>query len=735
MPEYDDVILIVDDTPQQSLLLRRVLEDVGFNNLTVENNPLTALNKFRQSTFDLVLLDYDMPEMSGIELMEQMILHQKPEGDEDEVAYYVPIVILTADHDKATRLQALKAGARDFITKPFNREEVIARVNNLLEAQRAAYQLKQQAERLDTMYSELSVMHQEVLEQKATIELMNVKACDERDFVESILRSIQEGVVVIDPEGKVIRSNQKMVEMAGRGDSVGSMMGLTLSELFVPVEERISFSQAMLLSLQQHLQSILNEDENRFWSLLDSAPVSLVMVDETGIVNYLNGSMEAITGGEHSDWVGRQYVDLLAEMGEGSFSIKSLQEAFSSAHGVVLEQELQTQLPHSSSAEEALSASAARLEVKGEPALLVMLYDPLRQDCELLQLTPFGSLFQNMERNKKILSVERKLRREEGDVLPVQISGGELHTVDGESKGGVLVVYDLSDRKLLEQAAQEAAYRGGIAEISSNVAHNVGNSMTAVKFYLDELMLMKPVSQRLEEVLKNSTCVLNTPDSGGRAIEENMINLLVGARERFLEKTLDEAVHSAEQIIVFLAEQKKLMGGGERQYWVSRFNLQQELNEALLLIKEQVLWMSVQFELEVDPSLIEVSLPRHLFRCVVVNLLQNAVDAISARHNQHAEGETFEGVIVMTASLLEAEPQFFQLEIKDNGIGFEEAVRDGLSTLFSAQYTTKIKGGGAGLHTAGNFALTVKGKIEAECGQNGEGALLRATLPIHLRDV
>ena len=174
MPEYDDVILIVDDTPQQSLLLRRVLEDVGFNNLTVENNPLTALNKFRQSTFDLVLLDYDMPEMSGIELMEQMILHQKPEGDEDEVAYYVPIVILTADHDKATRLQALKAGARDFITKPFNREEVIARVNNLLEAQRAAYQLKQQAERLDTMYSELSVMHQEVLEQKATIELMNV---------------------------------------------------------------------------------------------------------------------------------------------------------------------------------------------------------------------------------------------------------------------------------------------------------------------------------------------------------------------------------------------------------------------------------------------------------------------------------------------------------------------------------------------------------------------------------
>lgn len=141
----DERIMIVDDLPLQSRLLKQVLERAGFTALEVEQDPLRALQRFRTEPFDLVLLDYEMPEMNGLQLMEQMLSYRKQQLEDDELALQgLPVIMVTADNQESVRLHALSHGAKDFITKPFNRDEVVSRVTNLLQMQRLQRQLLEQ---------------------------------------------------------------------------------------------------------------------------------------------------------------------------------------------------------------------------------------------------------------------------------------------------------------------------------------------------------------------------------------------------------------------------------------------------------------------------------------------------------------------------------------------------------------------------------------------------------------
>lgn len=129
MPTVADLstapILVVDDNPANVALLRALLEADGYTNVSSETRPDRALQLAAEQAFDLVLLDINMPGMDGFEVMERL---------RDSVEAYLPVIVLTAQSDPATRMRALGAGARDFLTKPFDRLEVLHRIRNTLEA-------------------------------------------------------------------------------------------------------------------------------------------------------------------------------------------------------------------------------------------------------------------------------------------------------------------------------------------------------------------------------------------------------------------------------------------------------------------------------------------------------------------------------------------------------------------------------------------------------------------------
>jgi len=116
-------ILIVDDQAANVCLLEQMLRAAGYTSVTSTRDPFQVGGLHRQQCFDLILLDLNMPGMDGFQVMEGLKAL--------EVDSYLPVLVLTAQ--PAHKLRALQAGARDFVSKPFDLAEVLARVHNLIE--------------------------------------------------------------------------------------------------------------------------------------------------------------------------------------------------------------------------------------------------------------------------------------------------------------------------------------------------------------------------------------------------------------------------------------------------------------------------------------------------------------------------------------------------------------------------------------------------------------------------
>ena len=116
-------ILIVDDLEANVRLLDRMLRQAGHTCVASTMDPHEVCGLHRDNRYDLILLDLEMPGMDGFQVMEGL---RKIETDG-----YLPILVITARPDH--KLRALDAGARDFISKPFDLVEVRTRIHNMLE--------------------------------------------------------------------------------------------------------------------------------------------------------------------------------------------------------------------------------------------------------------------------------------------------------------------------------------------------------------------------------------------------------------------------------------------------------------------------------------------------------------------------------------------------------------------------------------------------------------------------
>ena len=136
-------ILVVDDEASNLKLMERMLTSQGCEYVTAICDPRDVAGRIENERFDLILLDLNMPHLDGYQVMEQV-------GKLD-VPVLPPIIVLTAQHGKDFLLRALSMGARDYITKPFDRNELIMRVRNQLEAHLAHQFLNAQKEVLENM--------------------------------------------------------------------------------------------------------------------------------------------------------------------------------------------------------------------------------------------------------------------------------------------------------------------------------------------------------------------------------------------------------------------------------------------------------------------------------------------------------------------------------------------------------------------------------------------------------
>jgi len=139
-------ILIVDDEPANIEVLRRLLERAGYHRIETTTDPRETEPLYVRLRPDLILLDLHMPEMDGLEVMDQ--LNQIAE------ASYLPILVLTGDISQEAKQEALSRGAKDFLSKPFDNHEVLLRIGTLLETRFLYLQIQSQNQMLEAKVRE-----------------------------------------------------------------------------------------------------------------------------------------------------------------------------------------------------------------------------------------------------------------------------------------------------------------------------------------------------------------------------------------------------------------------------------------------------------------------------------------------------------------------------------------------------------------------------------------------------
>lgn len=114
-------ILLVEDDPEIIALLK---ENLGYEdfNITIARDGDTGLEKARRGDFGIVLLDWMLPEMDGLEVLKSMHAEN----------INTPVIMITARHDELDKVDGLEAGADDYITKPFSIKELVARINAVM---------------------------------------------------------------------------------------------------------------------------------------------------------------------------------------------------------------------------------------------------------------------------------------------------------------------------------------------------------------------------------------------------------------------------------------------------------------------------------------------------------------------------------------------------------------------------------------------------------------------------
>ncbi len=137
-------ILIVDDQEANVLLLEELLKDEGYENVTSTRDPTEVCSLHRRNRYDLILLDLQMPRMDGFEVMAGL--------GADTGESYLPVIVLTAQ--PGHKLRALKSGAKDFLSKPFDLLEVKTRIHNMLEVRLLYRKLESHQAELEQLVEE-----------------------------------------------------------------------------------------------------------------------------------------------------------------------------------------------------------------------------------------------------------------------------------------------------------------------------------------------------------------------------------------------------------------------------------------------------------------------------------------------------------------------------------------------------------------------------------------------------
>lgn len=121
--------LVVDDFSTMRRIVRNLLKELGFTNVEEAEDGIDALQKLRADSFDFVISDWNMPNMTGIDLLRQVRA--------DAALQHLPLLMITAEAKKENIIEAAQAGASGYIVKPFTAATLDEKLNKIFQTMKA----------------------------------------------------------------------------------------------------------------------------------------------------------------------------------------------------------------------------------------------------------------------------------------------------------------------------------------------------------------------------------------------------------------------------------------------------------------------------------------------------------------------------------------------------------------------------------------------------------------------
>lgn len=125
MPDKKMKILIVDDFSTMRRIIRNILKQLGFINVEESEDGCAAFEKLKESDYDLLITDLNMPNMTGLDLLKEVRANEKLKD--------LKVLLVTAEAEKENIIQAAQAGANEYVVKPFTADVLGQKINKIFD--------------------------------------------------------------------------------------------------------------------------------------------------------------------------------------------------------------------------------------------------------------------------------------------------------------------------------------------------------------------------------------------------------------------------------------------------------------------------------------------------------------------------------------------------------------------------------------------------------------------------
>jgi hypothetical protein len=307
---------------------------------------------------------------------------------------------------------------------------------------------------------------------------------------------------------------------------------------------------------------------------------------------------------------------------------------------------------------------------------------------------------------------------DEGNKVLLEVTTTPL-LVDDSTSQKLVLIRDVTKQHDLEEKEHMIAFQEGVAEMSANIMHNIGNTLTSMSGDLIAIRksAIRPLEQigvLLERLTEQRDEVLPERTSG-------MLEGVIQVLQRVSRDGLSVPVENVETGITSISSVVRLqMHSSKPTFQVSRLHPESFLKEVVALVEPEILRLGIDVKIEVAAGLNEVILPRNQLFITMLSLVKNGVEAISASHRE-------DGELILQAFLMDfEEANGVCFSIKDNGIGVKS---EDIGHIFNHGKSSKQGGSGNGLHASANFAKGFGGQISLQSEGVDEGALVEVWLP------